>query len=71
MLHATVRLNLDLALPHLRNAPGRIPATNGAAWYPTAHSRAASEANGSSRPETESRGVNNNQQPNKTAASPA
>jgi hypothetical protein len=46
-------LNLDLALPHWRNASARIPATKGAAWYPTAHACATSDINDSSRPEIE------------------
>ena len=41
---------LDLALPHYRTAPGRIPATNRAAWYPTAHSCATSDTNESLHP---------------------
>jgi hypothetical protein len=36
----TVRLNLDLALPNGRNAPGRMPPTKGPAWHHTAHSKA-------------------------------
>jgi hypothetical protein len=49
----TVRLNLDLALPHWCNASARIPATNRAVWYPTAHACTTSGANDSSRPEIE------------------
>jgi hypothetical protein len=49
----TVRLNLDLALPHRRNASARIPATKRAVWYPTAHACTISDNDDSSRPEIE------------------
>ncbi len=49
----TVRLNLDLALPHWRNVSARIPATKRAVWYHTAHACAISDTNDSSRPEIE------------------
>jgi hypothetical protein len=35
-----------------RNAPGRMPATKGPAWYPTAHSCATSDTNASLHPDS-------------------
>ena len=58
---------LDLALPHYRTAPGRIPATNRAAWYPTAHSCATSDTNESLHPEIELRNAATNQPINQSA----
>ena len=58
---------LDLALPHYRTAPGRIPATNRAAWYPTAHSCATSDTNESLHPEIELRNAAINQPGNQSA----
>ena len=58
---------LDLALPHYRTAPGRIPATNRAAWYLTAHSCATSDTNESLHPEIELRNAAINQPGNQSA----
>ena len=58
---------LDLALPHYRTAPGRIPATNRAAWYPTPHSCATSDTNESLHPEIELRNAAINQPGNQSA----
>ena len=67
MLHAPVRLNLDLALPNGRNAPGRMPATKRPAWYPTAHSCATSDTNESLHPEIELQHVAIHQPSNQSA----
>ena len=58
---------LDLALPHYRTAPGRIPATNRAAWYPTAHSCATSDTNESLHLEIELQHVGINHPSNQSA----
>ncbi len=58
----TVRLNLDLALPHWRNESARIPATTRAVWYLTAHACTTSDKNDSSRPEIENVQQSNKQQ---------
>jgi hypothetical protein len=52
---------LNLALPHYRTAPARIPVTTGAAWYLTAHSSATSDSNESLHPEIELQHVAINQ----------
>ena len=62
----TVRFNSRRRAAPL-NAPGRIPATNRAAWYPTAHSCATSDTNESVNPEIELRNAAINQLGNQSA----